>query len=206
MLTILLSQQASANLSAIDWSTLIVGILSFVGIIITLLVNNSQNKKLEKIEKESFEDEFSRNLITNSRNEWLKIFKEDLSKFLACMMNYSDIAWHEKVDDKLLAAKLLNKIKFYLNPNDQIDEDLFKLIQLAYDDFDALSTVSENVNKTMELHLEQVVFEIQQFSACLFKTEWERIKHHAKHGENTKFNFKERFQELYKNVTQYELL
>ena len=68
MLTILLSQQASTNLSAIDWSTLIVGILSFVGIIITLLVNNSQNKKLEKIEKESFEDEFSRNLITNSRN------------------------------------------------------------------------------------------------------------------------------------------
>ena len=106
MLTILLSQQASTNLSAIDWSTLIVGILSFVGIIITLLVNNSQNKKLEKIEKESFEDEFSRNLITNSRNEWLKNFKEDLSKFLACMMNYSDIAWHEKVDDKLLAAKL----------------------------------------------------------------------------------------------------
>ena len=38
----------------------------------------------------------------------------------------------------------------------------------------------------MESHLEQVVFEIQQYSACLFKTEWERIKHHAKHGENTK--------------------
>lgn len=188
-----------------DWATLIVGILSFAGILLTIWFNFKHDKKLKKLEHESFNDEFSRELITNSRNEWLKNLKEDISAFISCLMNHHDIAWGGKAEERQAASQLLNKIKFSLNPIDKIDEEFFKLIQLAYDDFVTLS-YDTTPSPEMVNHLDQAIYEIQQYASCMFKTEWERIKHHAKKGENENFDYAGTFHTLYNNVTQYELL
>lgn len=190
-----------------DWAALIVGTLSFLGILLTLIVNIEHSKKLNKIQQNNFNEEFSRDLITNSRKEWLKDFKQTLSTFLACLMNYDNIAWLEKTEDTILVAELLNKIKFGLNPTDTIDKQFIAIIELAYLEFDYLThfDLSQEQRKQAENKLNNLIIRIQDFASCLFKTEWERIKHYAKAGEGSNFEYVNTFYSLYDNVKRSDL-
>lgn len=177
-----------------DWAALIVGILAFIGVAINLIVNCVIFYKTKKTDKNQFDDKYAREIITNSRKEWLKEMKNTLSEFLACTTNfyntyagqdmYKDMSREDKV------SELYYKLIFNLNPIGSVDRTLRNLLKLyfaTYNNGCADGCIDKVIDESIKVE--------REFS-YYFKAEWQRIQDYAKYGENRKFDFDKAFKKI----------
>ncbi len=180
-----------------DWAVLIVGIITFIGVLISLFVNWRISKKSNKEEKEKIDDKYSREIITNSRKEWLKDMKCTLAEFFACTNNVSNILFDQDTTTFIKADQLYFKLILNLNPIGTIDGILRDMLKAHFETYKLVLNCSEE-REDAEKELLDYADKLESYFTYYFKTEWMRIQDYAKHGEKSNFDFDKQFFEIRK--------
>lgn len=180
-----------------DWATLIVGIITFLGVLISLFTSWRMSKKANKEEKEKIDDKYSREIITNSRKEWLKDMKSTLAEFFACTSNVNSILFDQDTNTFIKVDQLYYKLILNLNPIGKIDGIIREMLKVYFDMYKLVLSDSQE-RESAEKDLLDYTDDLESYFTYYFKTEWMRIQDYAKHGEKSNFDFEKQFFDLRK--------
>lgn len=174
-------QDSNGNL---DWRS-IATILSFLGVLITVIMNAYNNKALLRQQKELNKEGFKGNVVSKSRIEWIQNVRSKSSEFIAvCYDMFEFMETHQKIsllseDDKKEYLKLKKEVKkngtlliLYFGPDDNNNNDIIHYI------VENLTEVLTNEQSWKEKDILVVdkhkLIMLRDFLRIYLKAEWKR--------------------------------
>lgn len=178
------------------WEAWLPPVLTFLGVILTVVINYCMNKKnieqTNKIHKESISTQY----ITDKRVDWIYAFREELANFLGIVNQYKNQRIYQKSFDQTengLRSKLeisYSKLLLFLNFSGDIDKIIMNNLDYIFETVCKLNPyatkrrtkkfrkptrpVGENV-ELLKKHIEWLMIHAQIY----LKLEWNRVKGEA---------------------------